>query len=110
MRVVERSDELGELLFGDPAQLADLEAAQLAGPEQVIDLVPSDVQHLRCLLDGVSLQLLLTSFALAEGASYQSTRRWARRPAGILRGRRCSRSRERACAGIRRAIAGPGRQ
>src|SRR5579875_3675528 len=53
---VERSNELGELLFGDPAEFADLEAAQLAGPKQVIDLVAADVQHLRYLLDGVCLQ------------------------------------------------------
>src|SRR5229473_2416534 len=65
--LVERSDELGELLFGDPAQLADLEAAQLAGPEQVIDLVAADVQHLRYLLDGVCLQWFLTPFHLADG-------------------------------------------
>src|SRR5690242_14177735 len=41
------------------------------------------MQHLRYLLDGVCLQLCLTSFALAEGVSYQSTRRWASRTAAI---------------------------
>jgi len=65
--LVERSDELSELLLSDPAQLADLEAAQLAGPEQVVDLVSADVQHLRYLLDGVCLQWFLTSSGLADG-------------------------------------------
>lgn len=67
MRVVERGDELGELLLGDPAQLADLETAQLACPEQVIDLVAAHVQHLRYLLDGVCLQRFLTSSRLTDG-------------------------------------------
>ena len=66
--VVKGSNELGELLFGDPAQLSDLEAAKLAGPEQVIDLVAADVQHLRYLLDGVCLQWYLTSSRLTDGS------------------------------------------
>src|SRR6266567_4854008 len=56
--VIEGCDELGELLIGNAAQLADLDAAQLAGPQEVVDLVPADVQHLRYLLDGVCLQRL----------------------------------------------------
>src|SRR5271165_1608981 len=83
--LVERSNELSELLFGDPAQLADLEAAQLAGPEQVVDLVAADVQHLRYLLDGVCLQWLLTSFRLADGFSSRSTR-WLATPCCCLLG------------------------
>src|ERR1700730_17223590 len=73
--VIERSDKFGQLLFGDPAQLADLEAAQLAGPEQVIDLVPADVQHLRYLLDGVCLQRLFTSSRGAAGLSFSAAAR-----------------------------------
>src|SRR6266704_7014701 len=84
-RVVERGDELGELLLRDPAQLADLETAQLAGPEQVIDLVAAHVQHLRYLLDGVCLQLYLTSFHLSDGLSSRSTR-WLATPCGCLMG------------------------
>src|SRR6266581_2510614 len=100
--LVERGDELGELLFGDSAQLADLEAAQLAGPEQVVDLVPTDVQHLRYLLDGVCLQRFLTSFRLVDGLSSRSTR-WLATPCGCPLG-------EQACAGIPQAVVGPRRR
>src|ERR1017187_4062461 len=48
-------DELGQVPVGDPAQLADLDAAELAGAEQVVHLVPADVQHFRYLLDCVCL-------------------------------------------------------
>jgi len=41
------------MLAGDAAELADLNAAELAGAEQVVDLVPADVEHLGDLLDGV---------------------------------------------------------
>ena len=37
-------------------ELADLDAAELAGAEQVVDLVAADVEHLGDLLDGVCLQ------------------------------------------------------
>jgi hypothetical protein len=44
------------VLLGDAAQLADLDAAELAGPKQVVDLVAADVQHLGYLLHRVRLQ------------------------------------------------------
>src|SRR5271166_2271049 len=53
--VFEGRNELGELFVGDAARFADLDAAELAGPEQVVDLVAPDVQHLGYLLDGVCL-------------------------------------------------------
>ena len=59
--VFEGCDELGQVPVGDPAQLADLDAAELAGTEQVVDLVPADVQHLGDLLNCVCLQRGLTS-------------------------------------------------
>ena len=40
------------------AQLADLDASQLAGPEKVIDLVATDMQHLGYLLNRVCPQWL----------------------------------------------------
>jgi hypothetical protein len=49
------------VLAGDPAQLADLDAAELAGAEQVVDLVPADVEDLGDLLDGVCLQVITSS-------------------------------------------------
>jgi hypothetical protein len=52
----EGSDELGQVVTGDPAQLANLDAAELSGAEKVVHLVPSDVQHFRDLLDCVCLQ------------------------------------------------------
>src|SRR5450755_4415444 len=57
----ERRDEFGEMLVGNPARLTDLDAAKLAGPEQAVYLVTSDVQYLRYLLDGVCPQRRLTS-------------------------------------------------
>src|ERR1035438_9727294 len=60
----ERCDELGQVPVGDPAQLADLHAAQLAGAEQAVDLVPPDVQHLRYLLDRVGLHVISPLLAL----------------------------------------------
>src|ERR1700733_11691327 len=52
-RAFEGCDELGQMLVGDPAQLADLDAAELTSPQQVVHLVAADVQHLRYLLDCV---------------------------------------------------------
>lgn len=49
-------DELGEVPVSDAAQLADLDAAELAGADQEVDLVPSDAEDLGHLLDGVRLQ------------------------------------------------------
>lgn len=57
----EGCDELGQVLVSDPAQLSDLDAAEVPGPEQKVDLVTADVQQLRHLLDGVRLQGRLTS-------------------------------------------------
>src|ERR1700677_628891 len=53
--VFEAGDEIGELLLGDAAELADFDAAELAGSEEVVDLVAADVEHLGYLLDGVCL-------------------------------------------------------
>ena len=55
-------------------RLADLDAAELAGPEQVVDLVPADVEHLRDLLDGVCLQRL--SPPLGRGLVLGGSFRW----------------------------------
>jgi hypothetical protein len=52
----QRSNELGEMPIGDSAQLADLDAAELPGPQQVVDLVPADMEDLRYLLNCVRLQ------------------------------------------------------
>jgi hypothetical protein len=41
----------------DPAQLADLDAAQLAGPQQVVHLVAAHVEHFRYLFDCVRFHL-----------------------------------------------------
>src|SRR6266508_3680211 len=49
------------MFVGDPAQLADLDAAELAGADEVVHLVPADVQDLGYLLDGVSLHGLTSS-------------------------------------------------
>jgi hypothetical protein len=46
---------------GDPAELSDLDAAELAGAEQVVDLVPADVEQLGDLLDRVCLQVITSS-------------------------------------------------
>jgi hypothetical protein len=46
---------------GDPTELADLDAAELAGAEQVVDLVPADVEQLGDLLDRVCLQVITSS-------------------------------------------------
>src|SRR6266568_7672172 len=101
--LVERGDELGKLLFGDSAQLADLEAAQLAGPKQVVDLVPADVQHLRYLLDCVCLQRFLTSFRLADGFV-----KWpVACPVTIPLASQCCLSGESVCVHRPRAGAGP---
>jgi hypothetical protein len=54
-------DELGQVLVRDPARVADLDAAELASAEQLVDLVSADVQHFRDLLDCVCLHVL-TSF------------------------------------------------
>jgi hypothetical protein len=43
---------------GDPTELAELDAAELAGAEQVVDLVPADVEQLGDLLDRVCLQVI----------------------------------------------------
>src|SRR6266496_3848244 len=51
----ERGDEIGQVPVGDPAQLSDLDAAELAGSEQVIDLVAADLEYFCHLLDGVCL-------------------------------------------------------
>jgi hypothetical protein len=53
--------ERSEVLVGDSAQLADLYAAKLAGAQQEVDLVASDVQHFGDLLNGVCLQCLTSS-------------------------------------------------
>jgi hypothetical protein len=56
-------DELGEVLAGDAAELADLDAADLAGAEKVVDLVAADVEHLGYLLDGVGLHVISSLLA-----------------------------------------------
>jgi hypothetical protein len=55
--VLKRGDERSEVLVGDSAQLANLDAAKLAGAQQEVDLVASDVQHFGNLLNGVCLQM-----------------------------------------------------
>jgi hypothetical protein len=52
----ERGDELGQVLFGDATQLADLDATELTCSEQGVDLVTADVQHVGDLLDRECLQ------------------------------------------------------
>ena len=42
-KIFERGDELGYVIFGDASQFADLDAAELASSEQVVDLVAADV-------------------------------------------------------------------
>jgi hypothetical protein len=42
-KIFERGDELCYVLFSDAPQLADLDAAELTSPEQVVDLVAADV-------------------------------------------------------------------
>jgi hypothetical protein len=56
-RIFERGDELGYVIFGDAPQLADLDAAELTSPEQVVDLVTANVQHVSDLLDCECLQV-----------------------------------------------------
>jgi hypothetical protein len=46
---------------GDPAEFSDLDAVELAGAEQVVNLVPTDVEQLRDLLDCVRLQVITSS-------------------------------------------------
>jgi hypothetical protein len=46
---------------GDPAQLADLDAAKLADSHEVEDLVAADVQHVGDLLDSVCLHVITSS-------------------------------------------------
>jgi hypothetical protein len=55
--IFERGDELCDVIFGDPPQFADLDAAELASSEQVVDLVAADVQHVGDLLDCECLQV-----------------------------------------------------
>jgi hypothetical protein len=43
------------VLVSDPAQLADLDAAELAAPQQALHLVAANVQDLGDLLDCVGL-------------------------------------------------------
>jgi hypothetical protein len=42
----ERGDELSYVLAGDASGVADLDAAELAGAEQVVDFVAAGAQHL----------------------------------------------------------------
>jgi hypothetical protein len=72
----ERCDELGNVPVGDPAQLADLDAAELAGAEKVVHLVPSDVQHFRDLLDRVCLQMVTSSGGGWRGSWSAPLARW----------------------------------
>src|SRR5580704_2823987 len=48
--------ELGKLSVGDAAQLADLDAAELARAEKVVHLVPPDVEEFCYLFHRVCLQ------------------------------------------------------
>jgi len=56
--------------ISDAAGLADLGAAELAGAQQVVDLVAADVEHLRDLLDRVCLQVSITSLGWALAAPF----------------------------------------
>jgi hypothetical protein len=55
--IFERGDQLGYVLFCDAPQFPDLDAAELASPEQVIDLIAPYVQHFSDLLDCECLQV-----------------------------------------------------
>src|SRR3984957_1338774 len=56
-KIFERGDELCYVIFRDAPQLADLDAAELTSPEQVVDLVAANVQHVSDLLDCECLQV-----------------------------------------------------
>ena len=58
---LKRRDELGKVLFGNAPRFADLDAAQLTRPEQVVDLVAADMEHLGDFLNGEGLHSLITS-------------------------------------------------
>jgi hypothetical protein len=51
------SDELHKVLVSYPAELADLDAAELMGSEKEVDLVTADVEDFGDFLDGVRLQM-----------------------------------------------------
>src|SRR6266536_2319012 len=71
----ERFDKLGYVFAGDAAQFADLDAAELAGPDEVVHLVPANVQNLGYLLDGECLHahLLGSWLRWSVGGSFRQS-------------------------------------
>jgi hypothetical protein len=53
----EGCDEVSKMLIGDAPQPADLDALELTGSDQLIDLVPPYVQQFGYFLDFVRLQM-----------------------------------------------------
>jgi hypothetical protein len=50
--VFEGGDEAGQVRFGDSSRFPDLDASELPGSEEQIDLVAADVQQVRDLFHG----------------------------------------------------------
>src|ERR1700722_13716270 len=60
--VFEGGDKGGEVGLGDSSRLADLDASELPGSEEQIDLVAADVQQVRDIFHGVGLHAGLRGF------------------------------------------------